>query len=314
MSLVRTFPWQGRTDSEDGTSGTRWHQHITRADSDKAQATLLGFACDLGVANNKGRTGAKQGPNAIRQALCNLAWHTDTTLTDSGDIVAQYDLAQAQQGFAQAVSEQLAQQRFVIGLGGGHEIAWASYQGIEKIDKGRIGIINIDAHFDLRTPAPNTSSGTPFYQIAQHCEAERQSFHYTCLGIAKTANTQALFARAEQTGTRYVLDTECTFSRMSETVLAMLDEVDTLYLTICLDAFNAAVAPGVSAPSALGVDVSDIIQLVRWVGEQVRQRGIAWPLADIAEMNPAFDQDQRTAKLAARLIFELLEARFSGAT
>ena len=62
----------------------------------------------------------------------------------------------------------------VIGLGGGHEIAWASYQGIaagalqDDQRLARLGIVNFDAHFDLRQPeqAGRGSSGTPFLQIA----------------------------------------------------------------------------------------------------------------------------------------------------
>jgi formiminoglutamase (EC 3.5.3.8) len=36
---------------------------------------LLGFVCDEGVRRNQGRTGAAEGPQAIRQALANMASH-----------------------------------------------------------------------------------------------------------------------------------------------------------------------------------------------------------------------------------------------
>ncbi|MDN4501499.1 hypothetical protein QX776_03765 [Alteromonadaceae bacterium BrNp21-10] len=35
-----------------------------------------------------------------------------------------------------------------------------------------------------------------------------------------------------------------------------------------------------------------------------------WQLADIAEMNPDFDLDYHTAKVAARLIYEMVKAKF----
>lgn len=66
--------------------------------------------------------------------------------------------------------------QLVIGLGGGHEIGWASYQGLmmhlEKQEKGKdrinVGIINFDAHFDLRLPEVGPSSGTPFWQASEY--------------------------------------------------------------------------------------------------------------------------------------------------
>ena len=70
--------WTGRDDKEDGERGFRWH-HVVQQQSpenllEQTDAIVLaGFACDIGVANNKGRIGAKQGPKALRQALANQA-------------------------------------------------------------------------------------------------------------------------------------------------------------------------------------------------------------------------------------------------
>ena len=88
----------------------------------------------------------------------------------------------------------------------------------------------------------------------------------------------------------------------------MLQKVDQLYVTICLDAFPASAAPGVSAPSALGIDVLFVIQVLHFLAQQQAACNYRWALCDIAEMNPAFDIDKRTAKLAARLGFEVADA------
>ena len=107
---------------------------------------------------------------------------------------------------------------FTVGLGGGHEIAWGSYQGLYKSalnrSQRRIDIINLDAHFDLRKPTPLTSSGTPFVKY-QACQ-QRQPFHYCCLGIAETANTAALFDFAEYSNTQFLLDYECRFAAATD--------------------------------------------------------------------------------------------------
>lgn len=313
--LGKNFIWQGREDSEDGDKGLRWHQVVNGGEKHQ-NCSLVGFACDLGVAANKGRTGAKAGPDVLRAALANYAWHSNTGLHDQGTIVANHDLVEAQSDYASNVSSALNQNHFVIGLGGGHEIAWGSYQGlwqtINKKPNKRIGIVNFDAHFDLRRPAPNTSSGTPFRQIAEHCQEHNQDFHYACLGVAKTANTPALFDYAERTQTRYLLDEHCTVDNAKECLLPMLRHVDYLYITVCLDAFPGHLAPGVSAPSSLGISPQFVIDCIRWLAASQNDYGYQWLLADIAEMNPQFDIDNRTAKLAARVIFEMAQAKFPG--
>ena len=265
---------------------------------------------------NKGRIGAKTGPDAIRGALANMAWHAPVALHDDGDIVAHHDLESAQQQFSQTLQSCLQHSDFVVALGGGHEIAWASYQGLFQYMESRgetekkIGIINFDAHFDLRKPAPLTSSGTPFWQIAQFNQQRQRPFHYSCLGVSQAANTPALFDMAHTTGTRYLLDVDCNMAAAKQLLTPMLADIDELYVTICLDAFPASLAPGVSAPSALGISPQFVISLLHYLAEAQSMFGFTWRLADLAEMNPSFDVNNQTAKLAARLVFELVQGKF----
>lgn len=309
----KIYHWQGREDTEDGENGLRWHQMVDTKQHTSSCA-LLGFECDLGVAANKGRVGAVKGPNAIRNALANLAWHGECALSDVGNILAETQLPEAQTRYAQQIAKSLNKHSFVIGLGGGHEIAWGSYQGLVQhlADQSNktIGIINFDAHFDLRNPAQHTSSGTPFRQMAEYCHTHNQRFHYACLGVAESSNTSALFAYAKQTQTRYLLDIDCNLQAAKQLLEPMLKEVDELYVTVCLDAFPASVAPGVSAPSALGISVEFVIKMLYWIAQSQSTFHYNWQLADIAEMNPNYDIDNRTAKLAARLVFEAVNAKF----
>jgi len=313
-SLKKTYHWQGREDTEEGQSGLRWHQAMDNQQHTHSCA-LLGFECDLGVAANKGRVGAAKGPNVIRDALANLAWHADCSLHDAGNILAATHLADAQHHYAQQIAKSLNENSFVIGLGGGHEMAWGSYQGLVQHlaanSNKKIGIVNFDAHFDLRNPSEQTSSGTPFRQMAEYCHTYNQPFHYACLGVAESSNTSALFTYAKQTQTRYLLDIDCNLNAAKQLLTPMLTAVDELYVTVCLDAFPASIAPGVSAPSALGISVEFVVQMLRWIAQSQSDFHYNWRLADIAEMNPDYDIDNRTAKLAARLIYEALGAKFN---
>jgi len=128
---------------------------------------LLGFSCDAGVLRNQGRPGAAHGPDAIRHALANVPAHGLTALYDTGNIACEDgDLESAQLALAGTVHNMLARGGVPLVLGGGHEVAWGTWQGLRahldaRNDDGRLLIINIDAHFDLRTSRP-ASSGTPF--------------------------------------------------------------------------------------------------------------------------------------------------------
>jgi formiminoglutamase len=310
--LDKNYYWRGRDDIEDGEKGFRWHQAINNS-AEKPGIALLGFACDLGVSANKGRVGAKNGPNKIRDALANMAWHCSCPLTDLGSILAADNLVEAQNNYAQNIASALQQNSLVIGLGGGHEIAWGSYQGLHQHlrsgEEKNIGIINFDAHFDLRKPAPFASSGTPFRQISEYCQQHNKAFHYACLGVAETANTPALFDYAKQSNTLYLLDRQCETDAAKKLLVPFLKDIDEIYLTICLDAFPAYLAPGVSAPSALGISPGFAIDIIHWLAKSQTEFGYDWHLADIAEMNPDYDIDGRTARLAARIIFEIAQAK-----
>jgi formiminoglutamase len=310
MSASEGFNWQGREDKEDGPEGQRWHNQINGSSPNKI--ALYGYASDLGVAANKGRVGAKEGPNAIRKALANFAWHLECGVTDAGNTDAQDSVESTQQHYADRIESLLNQHALTIGLGGGHDIAFGSYQGLQqwlrKRSASTIGVINFDAHFDLRLPSPKASSGTPFYQIAQHCEHTKQPFHYACLGVADTSNTKALFNRAAQLEVAYLRDLDANLINSQVLLEPLLKQVDELYVTVCLDVFSSEKAPGVSAPSALGVRPEYVIELIRWLAEKQDEFNYNWRLADIAEMNPRYDIDGRTAKLAARLIYEITSA------
>ena len=295
--------WQGRVDDLEGPLGRRWHQLMRPRTSATPAATtvLLGFACDAGVARNHGRVGATEGPRAIRHALRNMPLHECTELADAGDVLCSGDaLESAQQALGAAVAGELDARRFPLVLGGGHEMAWGSFCGLaDHLAKAtgvtRIGVVNFDAHFDLRRDTRGTS-GTPFLQIAEDCAARGWPFRYACLGVSRYANTEALFARAHELEVLWQLDESTSVAGTSPALAAFVADVEAVYLTVCLDVLPAAVAPGVSGPAARGVGLEVLEPLIDTVCASGKVR-----VADIAEMNPRFDIDGRTAAVAARI-------------
>lgn len=304
--------WTGRHDPE-GALARRWHQMIEPWQPGAAKGVaLLGFACDEGVRRNQGRTGAAKAPTELRRALANLPWHLDRPLYEAGDIACNDgDLEGAQQRLGKAVHALLADGQLPVVLGGGHEVAYGSFLGLANqvtasstpASTPVLGILNFDAHFDLRA-AEQATSGTPFAQAATLCQERGWPFRYACMGVAKTSNTAALYARAGQLGVDFLEDDVLVPWRLDEALQwldAFLAGIDQLYLTIDLDVLPAAQAPGVSAPAARGVELSLLEALI----DRARQSG-KLVLADIAEYNPRFDHDSHTARAAAHLVHRLI--------
>ncbi len=296
--------WAGRTDPE--PDSPRWHQRIQPLSAESQPGVaLIGFASDEGVRRNHGRVGAVSGPEAIRKALANLAWHRSGPAFDAGDVVcADADLDAAQARLGANVALLLEAGHLPIVLGGGHEVAFGSWQGIAQhmADQAspRIGIINFDAHFDLRDPSFVHSSGTPFAQIAEQCAARNWPFKYACLGVSRASNTRALYQRAEALNVMVREDREFradSIGQIATDVQSFIDACDVIYLTIDIDVLPACEAPGVSAPAPRGVPLALLEPLLELIRDSGKLR-----LADLAELNPNHDIDTRTARVAARLI------------
>lgn len=304
--MSKHFVWQGRHDGE-GAQHLRCYHLMNRTET--PQYRLIGFASDAGVLRNQGRVGAAEGPNAIRRQLANLAVHEQLQIEDVGDIQCLGDeLEHAQDQLAALICDSLKHNSCPIILGGGHEVAYASYSGLLQYNldtqpERNIGIINFDAHFDLRESS-RASSGTPFYQAAQRAESHKKKFNYLCLGVAQHANTKILFDTAKRLNCDYVFDHEIQHGHL-DTVMKKVEqfvtEIDDLYVTIDLDVFSCAIAPGVSAPAVKGIDLASFEYLFQRLIQSGKIR-----VLDIAECNPKFDIDQRTAKLAAYIIYHFV--------
>lgn len=303
--------WRGRCDAGEAGDTRRLFDIVAGPATPRTPGVpvLLGFCCDAGVVRNQGRPGAAGGPRELRRALAGVPAHGIGRLIDGGDIHCEGDaLEPAQQRLGQAVAAELAVGAWPLVLGGGHEVAWGTWQGLRmhldaRGDRGRVLVVNLDAHFDLRGSRPG-SSGTPFDQIAADCRQRGLPFDYACLGVSRLANTAALFARAHALGVRHVEDTDMQ-ERHLDARLAELErwvaDADHVYLSIDLDVLPAAVMPGVSAPAAYGVPLAVVEAIATLLRDSGKLR-----VADIAEFNPLYDRDGCGARVAARLCYRLL--------
>ena len=322
--------YTGRAEPYESSVAQYWYQHIKAFNSDQPKKIgLVGFASDQGVNRNQGRIGAKYAPDAIKAALAKLPVPLSiqkqgdklTNLTnlvgDMGNVACVDDdtivpeiLESAQQTYANQITHVLAQHSLAIGLGGGHEIAYGSFMGLwhhltqTEINLPTIGIINIDAHFDLRQDQYATS-GTPFRQISELLAEQHQDFYYLCVGISQFANTAALFERAENLSVKTISDDDChrlDWSAIEQQILNFIAPLEVIYLTIDMDALSGFVMPAVSAVAAKGLSLDFVERCVSLIIGTGKVK-----LIDMAEVSPTFDIDGRGLKVASRLLALMIE-------
>lgn len=164
-----------------------------------------------------------------------------------------------------------------------------------------MGIINLDAHLDLRF-ADCASSGTPFRQLALECDAQQRGFHYTCIGVSRAANTRR-YGMKRRAAVAIVEDLE-VLTAFETRVLPELErniaQFDRLYLTIDLDVLPAREMPAVSAPAALGVPLGTLLRIVEPLCRSGKLQAV-----DLVEFNPLFDIDGQGARAAARVAWQI---------
>ncbi|HEX6040498.1 formimidoylglutamase [Longimicrobium sp.] len=275
------------------------------------RTVVLGFPYDGGIPS---RPGARFGPRAIREALASFGSHDGekdvTPVLDLGDVA----LPQMNGADAHAKVQEAARQVFASGalpvfLGGDHGITGSIVRGLADA-RPHIGLalMNIDAHLDVREyeDEAHLSSGTPFRRAMETPILD--GAHVTMIGIRRFANSRYYLDFAAAQGIRLSTVEEVQSHGAATVAKAALYRAttgaDALYLSIDMDAADAAFAPGVSAPGTGGLTAREMIDIVRTVAVDPRLVG-----ADIMETSPPYDPDGRTARLAARLLLEILAAR-----
>ena len=151
-------------------------------------------------------------------------------------------------------------------------------------------------------PGNKGSSGTPFLQIAKAHEAAKRRFDYNCVGIQHAGNIRQLFETAKSYNTKIIWADELHQGNGHvDFIDRIIDQNKMVYVSVCLDVFATAFAPGVSASQPLGLVPWHVIPLLRQLAASGKVVS-----CDIVEMSPRYDIDHLTAKLAANLIYEFI--------
>jgi formiminoglutamase len=291
-----------RNDASDPRLGDR----VNRGAGTYASAgvAILGCPQDEGVRRNGGRPGAAAGPAEIRRALYKMTANglDALGLCDAGDVVPEATLEQTHAALQAAVAQLLADGKRVVVLGGGNDISYPDCAALAQ-SAGDVLAFNVDAHFDVR-PNAERNSGTPYRQLLEEGLLRGPRFYE--LGSQPFCNAAEHAAYLAAKRARVVPLVEWRAKGLARVVRRALREAaaaKAVFWGFDLDVVNAAEAPGVSAPNPLGLAGAELCELAALAGAEPRTR-----IVELSEMNPAFDLDGRTARLAAAAIWHYLAA------
>lgn len=263
---------------------------------EEADAFLVGVQYDRTASF---RAGAREAPNAIRQASYNFEeFHFEhgldqylPTVHDYGnvdDFILPEDMMNEVQF---AVGPAIRDGKFIIALGGEHSINIP----IIKSFPTDISLISIDAHLDSR----DEYLGTPY----SHACITRRGIEHLGLDNVYVVGARAIGAEELERDdpVSFTSSYEVFENGIEKAMQTALDSVknERVYVTLDIDGIDPAYAPGTGTPEPFGLLPIDVKKAINMVGD--RLCGF-----DVTEVSPPYDPSGITSILASRFVNEAL--------
>jgi arginase len=299
-------------------------------DSAAREVAVIGAPLDLGA----GRRGVDMGPSAIRYA--GLDKQLEDTLgvrvsdtgnvispvvetTEMGDTNARYlrQILDLCDRLSTLVAEAAGRGALPLVLGGDHSVALGSLVGMAKV-RGAGGVVWIDAHGDLNTPATSPSGNVHGMVLAAALGLAGDSFKRGGwpLPAVEPGKLALVGVRSLDDGERELLRTlDAKVFTMSEIdrigvepcmreAIAHAAGAAFLHLSLDLDVVDPDYAPGVGTPVRGGLSYRE----AHLAMETVAESGLIDSM-DVVEVNPILDRENATGQLAVELVASALGAR-----
>lgn len=275
---------------------------------------LVGIPDDEGIFNVGGRLGASQGPDALRKVMTRLANYSELMELglDYGNVPLTTSIHQNYTEASHWIRNAQKESGCTIVVGGGHDHGYSQILGVHDHYQGqkknpKIGVINIDAHLDLRKPEPLPSSGSPFYMAIESKILEGKNLIE--FGIQKHCNGAELWNYARKHHVKIVLFDEIPRHKRVEAfkkqLTALSKRVDYIVISLDLDSLAEAYCPGVSAPQADGFNTSEIFEMIRLAAKNKKTVSLG-----IFELSPILDYSEQTARVAVGAAVQFISHKF----
>ena len=249
-----------------------------------------------------------QAPAVLRSTLRRIgrydvetARELATRIADCGDVaLAGLSIEQATGPIREAVAKSAEAHALTLLVGGNNAVTRPAALGLGgSLDE--VGLITLDAHFDMRDTDEGLSNGNPVRALL---EDGLPGANIAQVGLAAFANSAAMHRDAEDAGNLVVTIGEVRRDGIEHAVQKALDHVahcDALVVDCDIDVIDRSQLPGAPGGRPGGMAVADFFWAVRRLASDPRVRVI-----DLTEWDPSLDPSDLTALTAARWVAECL--------
>ena len=293
---------------------------------------IVGVPLDLGG----NRRGVDMGPSAFRIAgLGERVAALGCVVSDKGDLPAPIpetrqrrderkkyvaDIAKVCQKLYQTALESLEEGAVPVVLGGDHSLAAGSVAAAATWARTTrelpIGLLWVDAHGDMNTPATSPSGnvhGMPLAALLGPEPAELAAIggpppkvlpaHTVIIGVRNLDETEKQAVRASHVHvfTMKDIDRQGIASVVEQAVSLAGNGTAGIHVSFDMDVCDPLIAPGVGTPVKGGLDYRE----AHMVMEIVADSGLLTSL-DMVEVNPTLDMQNATAQLGTELVLSAL--------
>ena len=224
-----------------------------------------------------------------------------TFVTDRGDVeLDSLGIEQATPLIREAVAASAEAHVLTLLVGGNNAITRPAVLGLGG-EIGEIGLITLDAHFDMRDTGEGLSNGNPVRALI---EDGLPGANIAQVGLASFANSQAMHEDAIAAGNLVVTIGDVRTDGIAHAIERALDHVahcDALVVDCDIDVIDRSQFPAAPGARPGGMAVHDFFSAVRKLASDPRARVI-----DLTEWDPPLDSTDLSALTAARWIAECL--------
>jgi len=286
-------------------------KHVTA--DEKKRVAILGYPCDIGVVRNNGRPGAKRGPDAVRGRLpklgplINAEFNIDLrhlSLVDRGNIEVTESLENNHIALTRDAQRILDDGYLTIIIGGGNDQSYCNAKALMNSQaSGRIGVVNIDAHLDVRPLIDGNlaHSGSPFRQLLSDSQFRNDGGKFCEFAIQgnQSSSEHAQYVRDNGGDVIWLSQVRRNVSVEFEKVLRSFSDRD-VFVSFDIDSIQSSDCPGVSCPAVIGLSAQDALDVCFAAGRHPKTR-----MLDLSEYNPDIEE-YRTASLVCNMIYYFL--------
>ena len=225
---------------------------------------------------------------------------------DAGDVALEVgSLGAALAPIRDAVAQQVARRRLTILLGGDNGVTRPGVHGVDP-SLGSVGVMTLDAHFDLRDTDGGLNNGNPIQALL---DDGLPGAHISQIGIAPFANTRKAHAKAMAAGIAVRTLGECHRRGFVAVVAEELERLSRvclrLYVDFDIDVIDRAQMPAAPGARAGGISNRDFFDAARLIAAHPKVRCV-----DLTEFDPASDVNATGVLTAARWFAEILLGQF----